>query len=429
MMLAMVALVATFRPSRLRAQAGAGSTIVRTTAGPDTAQQFAVYLPPGYSTARPWPTILIMDPRGRAMLALGLFQPAAARLGYVLISSYNSLSDGAIEPNVGAINAMIEAARSTVSGDLTRLYVAGMSGTARLAWTFELQAPTVFAGVFAASAAPAIDEAGSAALLHAPGFGFVMTAGTRDFNFSEVTEAVPRLRVAGAAADVEFFDGPHGWPPLPLVDRGVEWFEIRAMLGGRSRIDSAWIDARLAAAIGRADSLAVARRVAEAADAFRRIADGFAGWRGADSARVRAAALEALPAVKAYRKTAASLDRDEHDRATDLLRRLVDVRRDSTVHDGVRLARDLRLADIAKLAATGDSLRRPWADRVFAYARVMLGFYEPRAYLESGQPRRAMVVLDALQSVGPLTPPECALLRRAANMLGERGAAAAACGM
>ncbi|HVZ49282.1 MAG TPA: hypothetical protein VG916_10900 [Gemmatimonadaceae bacterium] len=375
---AIVSALAVATPSLAAAQVPADSTIVRATAGPDTTQRFAIYLPPGYSARRRWPTILILDPRGRAIAALERFRPAAARRGYVLISSWNSLSDGPVAPNVGAINAMLTAARTTVAADLTRLYVAGMSGTARLAWTFELEAPALFAGIFAASAAPALDEPGSPQLLRSPGFAFVMTAGTRDFNFSEVAGAVAPLRSVGAAASVEFFDGPHDWPPAPLVERGVEWFTVRAMLGGRAPADSAWIDAQRAAALHRADSLLDARNLAAAADAYRRAADEFAGWRAvdstnpADSTTARAARIEALPAVIAYRRAAAALDRDEHDRATDLLRRLVDVRRDSTAHDGARLARQLGLAAFVKLAASGDSLRGPSADRVLAYARAML---------------------------------------------------------
>ena len=77
-----------------------------------------------------------MDPRGRALNPLGRFKDAAERLGYVLISSYNTLSDGVTEPNEAAVAAMIQDVQELVSVDTRRLYFAGFSGTARLSWVF-----------------------------------------------------------------------------------------------------------------------------------------------------------------------------------------------------------------------------------------------------------------------------------------------------
>ena len=38
-------------------------------------------------------------PAGRALVPMQRFQPAAERLGYIVMSSYNTLSDGPAEPN------------------------------------------------------------------------------------------------------------------------------------------------------------------------------------------------------------------------------------------------------------------------------------------------------------------------------------------
>src|SRR5256885_1721681 len=82
------------------AQAGAGHVDERVTSASDTAQHFALYLPPGYTRERRWPVLLVLDPRGRALLGLQLFHDAAARLGWIVMSSYNTLSDGPPEPSV-----------------------------------------------------------------------------------------------------------------------------------------------------------------------------------------------------------------------------------------------------------------------------------------------------------------------------------------
>jgi pimeloyl-ACP methyl ester carboxylesterase len=99
------------------------------------------------------------------MFALGLFAASAERNGFVVISSYNSLSDGPIAPNVGAVNAMLSEAQEHLSVDMNRLYIAGLSGTASLGWQFALEAPANFAGLISASAPNSFDDSTTVARL------------------------------------------------------------------------------------------------------------------------------------------------------------------------------------------------------------------------------------------------------------------------
>lgn len=107
-------------PLSAAGQAAPGRLEERVRSATDTSQTFALYYPPGYSTERLWPVLFVLDPRGRALLALKLFQDRAARLGWVILSSYNTLSDGPPEPNVGAMNAMLAWAQAHPSLDPTR---------------------------------------------------------------------------------------------------------------------------------------------------------------------------------------------------------------------------------------------------------------------------------------------------------------------
>src|SRR5881397_3328173 len=140
------------------AQAPPGRVQERVVSVTDTAQTFAVYLPPGYSSVRRWPVLFVLDPRGRALLALRLFQDVAARLGWVVLSSYNSLSDGPPEPNVNALNAMLASAWERLSVDSSRFYLAGFSGTARAALGFAVMLRGHVAGVIAVGGARAVPE-------------------------------------------------------------------------------------------------------------------------------------------------------------------------------------------------------------------------------------------------------------------------------
>ncbi len=64
---------------------------VATLASPD--QQYALYLPPGYSSSRRWPVLIMLDPRGRAEATLARVQEGARRNGWIVMSSHQSRSD------------------------------------------------------------------------------------------------------------------------------------------------------------------------------------------------------------------------------------------------------------------------------------------------------------------------------------------------
>src|SRR5688572_1263360 len=147
----------------------------------DPNQTYAAFLPASYDPQRAYPVVLLMDPRGRARIPLELFRPGADRLGYILISSYDTSSDGAWEPNERAVRAMLPDARRRFSIDPKRLYLAGFSGTARAAWDFSARLRDGVAGVigFGAGLPSEKHPVGTPP----PFFG---GAGNTDFNFQEL---------------------------------------------------------------------------------------------------------------------------------------------------------------------------------------------------------------------------------------------------
>src|SRR2546426_7562063 len=177
------------------AQAPPGRLEERVTSATDTSQTFALYLPPGYTTERRWPVLFVLDPRGRALLGLRLFQDRAARLGWVILSSYNTLSDGPPEPNVDVVNAMLGWARAHPSLDPSRVYLAGFSGTARAALGFAVALRGHVAGVIAVGGALGFAMGGPGAAFAADStFACFGSAGTQDFNYGEVLAMADRFR-------------------------------------------------------------------------------------------------------------------------------------------------------------------------------------------------------------------------------------------
>jgi hypothetical protein len=107
----------------------------------DPTQKYILYIPTGYDPARPTAVIYVFDPRGRAMIPAKLFKPAAEKYGWLLVSSYNSASDGPIEPNVKAMQAMWNDTHKQFKIDDKRPYATGFSGTTRSACTMGTLVP------------------------------------------------------------------------------------------------------------------------------------------------------------------------------------------------------------------------------------------------------------------------------------------------
>jgi len=303
---ALVLAASAWRPCA--AQAGAGHVDERVTSTTDTGQHFALYLPPGYTAERRWPILFVLDPRGRAALGLQLFQEAAARLGWIVMSSYNTLSDGPPEPNVSAMNALLTSAQTRWSIDPSRLYLAGFSGTARAALAFAVALRGHVAGVIASGGALGFELGGpETAFAGDSTFGYFGAAGTRDFNYEEVLAMSERFRRTRVPYRVVTFEGPHRWPPADMCGEALDWLELRAMLGGLRPVDSSWAHARLEAEQARASELERAGRWVEAVRLDDAIARDYARWPEAAAAAQRAAALHGSRAVTRYEAEARRL--------------------------------------------------------------------------------------------------------------------------
>src|SRR5262245_3615917 len=115
----------------------------------DASQSYALYLPSSYSPNREWPVILAFDPGGRGRNGVERYQAAAEKYGYIVAGSNNSRNGS---PETGkAVNAMSSDVFSRFNVDTRRIYAAGMSGGARVAFSVALGSQSI-AGVMASSA-------------------------------------------------------------------------------------------------------------------------------------------------------------------------------------------------------------------------------------------------------------------------------------
>lgn len=379
-----------------------GRLLERVPSASTPGHQYALYLPPGFDAARPTPILFLMDPRGRARVPARLFQPAAERFGYILISSYHSASDSAVDPNPQAMQAMWDDATRWFTLDENRIYLAGFSGTARTARLLAETTP-VITGIIGAGAGLHRDVRPSPRTR----FLYYGAVGDVDYNFHEVDTLSHSLAALNLPHRIARFQGPHSWMPPDVAMRAVEWLELRAMQSGGRTIDAGLVeqwwardDAEAQALLRTGHHLDGARRVAA-------MARDYGGLRDTTAAAAAAAQMLASP------------------QAQDLLnRRKAHARRsDEWIHSGMLaiarafppgqsgpavevqdLAAALELATLKQTAATAGHDAALEAQRRLNQLEVQLGFYLPEEALAKADYARAGYYLTLAMQINDRSP-------------------------
>ncbi len=222
-----------------------------------------------------------------------------------------------------------------------------------------------------------------------------------------------RFRSTRVPFRVVVFEGPHSWPPSDLCGDALDWLELRAMLGGLRTMDSGWVHARLAADVARAAELERLGRWEEALRLDEAIVRDYARWPEAGAAAARAAALRRSPVVAQYEAAARRLAERDLRQGIELPKIFSWARSQREPPPLETLVDKLRISELQRTAERGDSLGAASARRLVARVFVNLAFYEPRAYLANRSPARALRMLEAAVTIGPIQGEACALLRDA----------------
>ena len=188
------------------------------------------------------------------------FRAAAEQYGYIVAASNNS-RNGPHAASAEAAKAMTADVARRFSVDPRRVYLAGMSGGARVATGIAL-ANTLIAGVIASSAGFPDSQPRTTVP-----FAVFATAGTEDFNYMEMRQLDRRLSSPHFLA---VFRGGHTLPPDDVAFDAVEWMELQAMRSGRRSRDEALAArmlekrrARIAASTDVAETVYLLRAVVE----------------------------------------------------------------------------------------------------------------------------------------------------------------------
>ena len=278
--------------ARIGTDLSGGRVFQRLTSRADTSQRYTLYLPSSYTREKQWPVLFLLDPRGRALIPMQRFRPAAEQLGYIVISSYNTLSDGPPQPNYVAMNAMLTDVQTALSVDPRRLYLVGFSGTTRFAWqisTHELVGNV--AGIIGAGAAVPGSRSWIRSNIGRSAPVLYGTIGTLDANFEEVRQLDEELDAIGTPHHVERFDGVHQWPPSDVSTRAVEWLQLAAFQRNLTPRNQPWVDSLYSAWLARAAKTDSSGDAWTALRKYKQLRADFAGLTDVSRADARVAAL------------------------------------------------------------------------------------------------------------------------------------------
>jgi hypothetical protein len=364
-------------------------------------QRYAIYVPPGLDTGRPAPVLYLMDYRGRGRVAAELFQPAAERFGWIIVSSYNTLSDGATQPNLIAMQAMWSDSHDLFTIDDRRTYLAGISGTARVATWIARHFEGTFTGVIGAAAAFHPEFPPTGATKH----HYFGTVGDIDYNFWEMRLLERRLTDLELPHRMGYFMGRHGWMPADLAMTAIAWMELRAMAAGLSPVDDDLVARLWTEDITRAAALEEEGQTLEASGRFAAIARDYANLRPeADRAPllVRARSLRDSPKGREQaRALQRGADRHENlaDTAMEIITEAFPVEAAAPRQPLGATIRKLDITRYVTAASSEDEEQALRARRVLAEIDVQTGFYLPVEALRLGEDDRAAYYLGIARAI------------------------------
>lgn len=386
-------------PAARPAQLPRGSLVERVPCAGQPDQAYALYLPSNYTPDRPWPILYAFDARADGKRVAELFRPAAEAHGWIVVSSWNTASDGPMEPNFTAIHALWADTHARFAIDDSRVYAAGYSGTVRFACILALAAPGTIAGIIGAGAGfpfktpPKKDNP----------FAFFGTVGDRDFNWYEMNDLDAAMGALGLPHRIEHFSGTHDWPPGDLAMKAVAWMELQAMKTGKRAKSPALIEAEWARDREKARAQAAAHP-ADALHTWTAMAADYAGLRDVAEAQKEAAALAASPACQKELHDRAERDR----RDKDLLAQAPGILAFSNPgNDPVtvsQIAFALKIPELKKRAASADLEESLSAKRILNTYSGQTLFYLPRSYIEKKEYDRAVFMLTLGAEIHPDDP-------------------------
>ena len=358
-----------------------GKVLEKVECAADPKQSYALYVPTRFDPKVRSPVLFCFDPGARGRVPVERFAAAAEKFGYIVAGSNNS-RNGPWPANVAAIDAMIRDVDGFFPLDQKRVYVAGLSGGARVACQVAMNG--LAQGVVACSAAfPDGTTPDKVA------FAFFGTAGVTDFNYQELRRVDRELEERRTTHRVVIHQGGHEWLSSDLAMQALGWLDLQAMRTGTLAKDPVQLQAEFG----------LRRDAAPAAP----------GWARFTALKALATDFKGLEDTAALEKEVAQLAASRDVRNAIKADRAAERREESLVTDLLTAVRDGFASDVKKTAAQlraraeGPSPEREMAGRVLqaVYSNCSESV---RDMLRSGEFAPAEPVLEMMILMRPERP-------------------------
>ena len=393
-----------------------GQVIERVTCAADPDSSYALYLPSTYTPDSKWPILILMDPRGRALVPLILFRKAAERHGYIIASSFDTRSDTPQPVNRNAMYALLPDLEARFSLDVRRNYLVGFSGTARAAWGFGSVLGDTVAGVIGVGAG----HPPKFQMLDRMPFAYFGIAGTGDFNYDEMRALDAALDPFGTPHRFEYFEGEHQWPDAAVCGRAIDWMELQAMRSGLRDRDEALTDHLHATMTSDARRLEEAGHSYAAWIRFQAIVEDFSSLRDTAEAQVKVDALGRLDTIRGTQVRHAEIAREHAAYQNRLMSFLAGLHRPGRPPPLSRSLRTLQIKGLRRRAeSTDDPIGAAAARRWLEHAYVLTSFYVPRDRLDSNEPEFSLAALQIAAGIKPKNARICLGEARAHAQMGK----------
>jgi hypothetical protein len=267
------------------------------TCSDDPAQNYALYLPSTYTSAKRWPIIYFFDPGGRGHRPLELYKDIAEKFGFVMAGSNNSRNFSTDESR--SVNAVWQDTHRRFALDEHLTYTSGFSGGARVAGSMALSCPRCqIAGVIAHGAGYPNNWSEAKDKLF-----YFFAVGNQDFNWPEVMMIRRQREEKGLPYRVRVFAGSHQWAPAAIMEDAVEWLLLRAMKAGDRPADLTFINPLFQARQAEAEDAEKRNDAILELDAYRSLVSDFAGLKDVTLFEKNLTVLKNSPELKAALKS------------------------------------------------------------------------------------------------------------------------------
>jgi hypothetical protein len=273
--------------------------------------------------------------------------------------------------------------------DERRVYAAGHSGGATVAWLLAHQTGQIAGVIVSGQPNPQFEQS------RGKPFAWFGMAGHTDFNLMEVKSIDDQLLRTSSPHRMEFFEGGHQWPPSDLVVRALGWMEMIAMNEGRRPRDQELARTLLAEEMARARTLEERSLFVEAWRSYGAIGSTYKNLVDVSDAERGRRSLEGDERFKAAQKAEGRADRREREQAVTLARVL-----SRLTEDEVPLVAELRSRlnlDALTKASRGEGYDAASASRSLALVRIQLSTIARE--LRDKHDVRADVVQKVLDSI------------------------------